>query len=492
MSQTRYVAAIDQGTTSSRCFIVDQTGQKISSAQKEFPQHFPQPGWVEHDATDIWNSTRDVMWEALESAGLQLKDLAGLGITNQRETTVVWDRATGEPVHRAIVWQDLRTEDLVKQLAADGGADRFRPQTGLPLSTYFSGLKLRWLFDHDPQLQRRAEAGELAFGTIDSWLIYKLTGEHATDVTNASRTMLMNLAELTWDDDILAELNIPAAVLPRIQPSSGQFGEGIGEFAGLRVVAALGDQHAALLGQRCFKAGETKNTYGTGSFLVMNTGEELHASQHGLLSTVAYQIDGQKAQYALEGSIAHTGALIQWLRDEIGLIANAADTEELANSVPDTGGAYIVPAFSGLFAPHWEGDARGIICGLTRFVRREHLVRAALEAACWQTRDVVEAMQSDIGSELEALYVDGGMTVNEVFLQLQADISGVPVIRPDNPETTVMGAVYAAGIALGVWDSLDSLAQLPIATQQWEPVTNRDADYSQWQKAVSKSTDWAE
>ncbi|QSB04418.1 glycerol kinase GlpK [Natronoglycomyces albus] len=492
MSTARYIAAIDQGTTSSRCVIVNDSATKVGSAQKEFKQHFPQPGWVEHDANDIWETTSNVVFAALDQAGLTIADLAGLGITNQRETTVVWDRETGQPVHRAIVWQDLRTDALVKRLAEDGGVDRFRGITGLPLSTYFSGLKLRWLFDHDPELQQRAEAGELCFGTIDSWLIFKLTGEHATDVTNASRTMLMNLRTLEWDADILETLNIPAAMLPRIRPSSGHFGTGIGDFEGIEVAAALGDQHAALLGQRCFRAGDTKNTYGTGSFLVMNTGTELHSSKHGLLSTVAYQIEGQPAHYALEGSIAHTGALIQWLRDEIGLISHAADTEELAAAVDDTGGAYIVPAFSGLFAPHWKSDARGTICGLTRFVRREHLVRAALEAACWQTRDVIEAMTADTGTALDALYVDGGMTVNELFLQLQADIAGVPVVRPANPETTVLGAAYAAGIATGVWDSLEALEELDIETQTWEPKSDRDADYPQWKKAVTKSDGWVE
>jgi glycerol kinase len=470
----RYIAAVDQGTTSTRCFLFDETGTPLATARADLPQHTPKPGWVEHDPEDIWRTTVAVLIDALSGTGLGPADLAGVGITNQRETTVLWDRDTGEPVGNAIVWQDTRT------------ADRFRDATGLPLSTYFSGLKLRWMLDQDPDLHRRAHAGDLCFGTVDSWLIHRFTGQHLTDVTNASRTMLMNLRTLTWDDDILTALDLPRAALPDIRPSAADFGVALGDFAGMRISAALGDQHAALLGQRCLDPGDVKNTYGTGSFLVANTGPEPVRSAHGLLTTVAFQLPGRPADYALEGSISHTGALIQWLRDDLGLIGSAAETQALAAAVPDTGGAYIVPAFSGLFAPHWRPDARGVICGLTGYVRREHLVRAALEAACWQTRDVVEALRADTGAPIDRLHVDGGMTVNRLLLQLQADILGGDVIRPANPETTALGAAYAAGLTTGVWD-LDTLRALHVPTDRWTPETDRENDYPRWQAAVRKT-----
>ncbi|GAA4924257.1 glycerol kinase [Stackebrandtia albiflava] len=488
---SRYVAAVDQGTTSSRCLIFDTgTGGLVAAAQQEFTQHFPRPGWVEHDAEEIWRGVRAVMREAMAKASADVSDIAALGITNQRETTVVWDRATGEPVHRAIVWQDTRTDALVSELAADGGQDRFREICGLPLATYFAGPKVRWLLDEVPGLAARAEAGELCFGTMDTWLIHKLTGEHVTDVTNASRTMLMNLSTLDWDEKVCDALGVPVAMLPAIRPSSHVYGTAKGEFAGLTVAGALGDQHAALFGQGCYDVGDAKNTYGTGSFLLLNTGTEPVGSQAGLITTVAYQLDGQPARYALEGSIAITGALVQWLRDNLGIISEAAEIEDLARTVEDNGGCYFVPAFSGLYAPHWRSDARGLIAGLTRFAHKGHLARAVLEATAWQTLEVAEAMRQDSGVSLTGLRVDGGMTANDLLMQIQADVLGIPVIRPRIAETTALGAAYAAGLAVDVWSSVDELRDLWAEDRRWLPERDRSADYSQWRKAVEKSKGW--
>jgi glycerol kinase len=487
----QYVAAVDQGTTSTRCMIFDSaTGGVVASAQQEFTQYFPQPGWVEHDAGEIWDSVQTVMREAFAAADVTVSQVAALGITNQRETTVLWDRATGEPVHRAIVWQDTRTDDLISDLAAVQGQDRFRDRSGLPLATYFAGPKIRWMLDHVPGLAARAELGEICFGTIDSWLIYKLTGEHLTDVTNASRTMLMNLHTLDWDPGLCRDIGIPEVVLPKIRPSSQVYGHARGEFDGLTVASALGDQHAALFGQSCYSPGDVKNTYGTGGFLLLNTGQQPVVSQAGLITTLAYQLGDQPATYALEGSIAIAGALVQWLRDNLGIIDSAADIEELANSVDDNGDCYFVPAFSGLYAPHWRSDARGVIAGLTRFVTKGHLARAVLEATAWQTREVMEAMRADTSLELNGLRVDGGMTVNELLMQTQADILSAPVTRPVIAETTALGAAYAAGLAVDVWSGVDELRDLWSEDRTWHPQTNRDADYAKWRKAVDRSKGW--
>ncbi|CAM3269986.1 glycerol kinase GlpK [Stackebrandtia soli] len=490
---TGHIAAVDQGTTSSRCLIFDtDTGALVAAAQQEFPQHFPRPGWVEHDPSEIWTSVTDVMRKALAAADLEPTDLDALGITNQRETVVLWDRRTGEPVAPAVVWQDTRSDAIVARLTADGGQDRFRDRCGLPLSTYFSGPKIRWLLDADPELARRAENGEICFGTIDSWLIYRLTGEHLTDVTNASRTMLMNLRTLDWDEELCAAIGVPTAMLPTIRPSSDVYGTARGEFAGLTVAGALGDQHAALFGQGCFDPGDVKNTYGTGSFLLLNTGTDIVASEAGLITTVGYQLGDAAPVYALEGSIAITGALVQWLRDNLGLIKDAAEIETLAGTVDDNGGCYFVPAFSGLYAPHWRADARGVIAGLTRFVNKGHLARAVLEATAWQTREVVEAMRSDANLDIAALRVDGGMTANDLLMQMQADILDTVVIRPAIAETTALGAAYAAGLAVGTWNGVDELRSLWAEDRRWEPRKSRDDDYSQWRKAVERAKGWVD
>jgi len=498
VSDPRYVAAIDQGTTSSRCIVFDGRGGIVSLAQREHRQIFPRPGWVEHDAAEIWSTVEQVVLEALEDAGLVPGDLAAVGITNQRETTVVWDRATGRPVHNAITWQDTRTADLVSELAGAEGPDRFRDRCGLPLATYFSGPKLVWLLREVPGLAERAARGEVLFGTVDSWLIWNLTGGvdggvHVTDVTNASRTMLMDLTKLQWDQDTLDTMGIPAAVLPEIKPSSHVYGTARGALAGVPVAAALGDQHAALFGQTAFDRGDVKSTYGTGSFLVLNTGDTLVRSENGLLTTVAYQLDGAPATYALEGSIAVTGALVQWFRDRLGLIHSAAEIETLANTVADSGGCYIVPAFSGLFAPHWRGEARGVITGLTGYVGRGHLARAALEATAWQTREVVDAMRADTGIALTGLRVDGGMTANNTLMQLLADALAVPVARPTVAETTCLGAAYAAGLAVGYWPDLDSLRGNWHKAAEWTPGLDadlRERRFRKWRKAVERSLDW--
>jgi glycerol kinase len=489
-----FIAAIDQGTTSSRCIVFDHDARIIAVDQREHTQIFPRPGWVEHDPAEIWLNVQSCVANALQRAGLSARDLAAIGITNQRETTVLWDRRTGAPVHHAIVWQDTRTADIIAELAADAGQDRFRPRCGLPLATYFSGPKIRWLLDADPDLRRRAEAGDVLFGTMDTWLIWNLTGEHVTDATNASRTMLMNLSTVDWDDELLAAMTVPRAMLPRIAPSAHVYGDAGGPLHGVRVAGALGDQQAALFGQACFSPGEAKCTYGTGAFLLLNTGPQPTLSTAGLITTIGYQLSGQPPVYALEGSIAVAGALVQWLRDNLNLIGRASDMDELARTVPDSGGAVIVPAFSGLFAPHWRSDARGIIAGLTGYVTRAHLARAALDATAWQVREVVDAMQADTGLRLAELKVDGGMTASTVLLQTQADVLGVPVVRPSLTETTCLGAAYAAGLAVGYWPDVDALRANWHADTTWQPSmgdAERAAGYERWRKAVTRALDWA-
>jgi glycerol kinase len=491
----QFIAAIDQGTTSTRCIIFDRAGTIISLDQKEHTQSFPRPGWVEHDPEEIWERTQSVVRAALERAGLVAGQLAAIGITNQRETTVVWNRHTGRAYAPAIVWQDTRTDRLCHELARDGGIDRFRERCGLPLATYFSGPKLAWLLEQVPGLRADAERGDALFGTIDTYLIWRLTGAHLTDVTNASRTMLMNLATLDWDAAILAALGIPRAMLPQIRSSSDIYGEARGILAGVPVASSLGDQHAALVGQACYAPGEAKNTYGTGCFMLLNTGHEIVPSRSGLLTTVAYRFGTAPAVYALEGSIAIAGALVQWLRDNLGMITSSAEIEALARLVDDSGGVYFVPAFSGLFAPYWRSDARGVIVGLTRYVNRSHIARAALEATAWQTREVFDAMERDSGVTLAALRVDGGMVANALLMQLQSDILGVPVTRPQITETTALGAAYAAGLAVGIWRDLDELRQQWAAERSWQPVLAadaREARYREWKKAVTRTFDWVE
>ena len=489
-----YVGAIDQGTTSTRFVIVDESGQIVAIEQQEHRQIFPQPGWVEHDALEIWERTEQVITGALERAGLTTSDLAAVGITNQRETTVLWDAATGVPVASAIVWQDTRTDELVGELGGRLGQDRFRNETGLPLATYFSGPKARWLLDHHG-LHDRAEAGEILFGTIDTWLIWNLTGRHLTDVTNASRTMLMNLATLEWDDDLCEAIGVPRAMLPQIVPSVAEYGRGTGVLDGVMIAGDLGDQQAALFGQTCFDPGSAKNTYGTGCFMLLNTGTSRIPSDHGLLTTIGYQIEGEMPVFALEGSVAIAGAGVQWLRDNLGLIDTAEEIEGLAAAVADNGDVYFVPAFSGLFAPYWRSDARGVIAGLTRFTDKRHLARAVLEAIAYQTRDVLQAMEADSGESLSTLYVDGGMVANDFLMQFQSDMLGVPVARPAIIETTALGAAYAAGLAVGFFDGLDHLRSLWSEGQRWEPTmeaAERDRLYASWKKAVERTFDWVE
>jgi glycerol kinase len=488
-----FVGAADQGTTSTRFAVVDRRGTIVALAQQEHRQFFPRPGWVEHDAAEIRDRTWAVVGEALEKAGLSPSDLAAVGVSNQRETTVVWDPESGEPLAPAVVWQDTRTADLCASLAAEGGPDRFRPVTGLPLATYFSGPKLAWLLEEIPGLRARAEAGEALFGNVDSWLIWNLCGGHITDVTNASRTLLMDLARLAWDPGLAEVMGIPAVMLPEIRPSVAVYGEGRGLLAGVPIAGDLGDQQAALFGQACFRPGRAKNTYGTGCFLLLNTGERPVPSSHGLLSTVAYQVEGSPAVYALEGSVAIAGAGVQWLRDNLGLISAAPEVEALAAGVPDNGGVYFVPAFSGLFAPYWRPDARGVIAGLTRFADRRHLARAVLESTAYQSRDVLEAMEADAGVALDALAVDGGMVANELLMQFQADLLGVPVVRPTVAETTVLGAAYAAGLAVGFFSGLDEVAALWTEGRRWRPAMERaEADrlYAGWKKAVERTFGW--
>ena len=489
------VGALDQGTTSTRFMIFDHAGSVVASDQQEHRQIFPQPGWVEHDPAEIVERMWSVIEGALSAAGVEGSDLAAVGITNQRETVVLWDRATGEPVANAIVWQDTRTDRLVRELAGDAGPDRFRMATGLPLATYFAGPKVRWLLDRDPELALRAERGELAFGTIDSWVVWHLTGgrRHVTDVTNASRTLLMDLANLMWDPHLVDAIGIPEGLLGEIVPSVGVLGEGTGPLAGVPIGGILGDQQAALFGQTCFDPGTAKNTYGTGNFMLLNTGTDLVHSQNGLLSTVAFRIGDEAPVYALEGSIAVTGSLVQWLRDNLGLIDDAPQVEELARTVDDNGDVYFVPAFSGLFAPYWRSDARGVIVGLTRYATRGHIARAALEATAFQTREVLDAMNADSGVDLTELKVDGGMVANELLMQFQADILGVPVVRPRVAETTALGAAYAGGLAVGVWESLDELRANWGEDRRWKPTmrsADRDEVFARWKKAVERTFDW--
>jgi glycerol kinase len=495
MTQT-YIGAIDQGTTSTRFIVFDKDGHIVSVAQQEHEQIFLHPGWVEHDAAEIWTATQGVIEKALAQKGLKPGQLAAVGITNQRETTVVWDRKTGKPVANALVWQDTRVDPLVRDLAKDGGPDRFRGKTGLPLASYFSGLKLKWLLDNVAGLRARADRGEIAFGTIDSWLVWNLTGgrEHLTDVTNASRTQLMDLETLDWDQGLLDAFTIPRSVLPRIASSSEVYAEAQGVLAGVKIAGILGDQQAALVGQACFRPGEVKNTYGTGCFMLMNTGEQITHSTAGLLTTVAYRFGGQKPCYALEGSVAITGALVQWLRDNLGLIKSSGEVEALARTVEDNGDVYFVPAFSGLYAPYWRADARGIVAGLTRYARAGHFARAALEATAYQTRDVAEAMAADSGIAIKELRADGGMVGNELLMQFQADMLGITVVRPQVAETTALGAAYAAGLAVGVWPGIEDLHAHWKADKRWTPAMDqgqRGALYASWKKAVSHSFDWA-
>lgn len=498
-----HVLAIDQGTTSTRAIVFDHAGSIVGVGQREHAQLFPQPGWVEHDPAEILANTDAVVGEALATAGLAASDLAAVGITNQRETTVVWDRATGEAIHPAIVWQDTRTQPEIDALA-DGDPRRFQRRTGLSLATYFAGPKAAWILDHVDGARARAEAGELCVGTIDSWLLWHLTGGavHATDVTNASRTLLLDLTTLQWDEELCAALGVPTAMLPEIRPSSGEFGVGAADsvLPGVPITGMLGDQHAATLGQACFAPGEAKNTYGTGCFLLLVTGEQPVFSDHGLLSTVAYQLGDAPAVYALEGSVAVAGSLVQWLRDNLGLFERSEEVEALAASVPDNGGAYLVPAFSGLYAPHWRPDARGVLAGLTRYVTKAHLARAALEATAFQTREVVEAMNADVaahglGEPLSELRVDGGMTANELLMQFQADQLGVPVVRPEVTGTTALGAAYAAGLAVGFWAGTADITANWAEDRRWEPTMDaarRDDLYAHWRKAVARTLDWVE
>jgi glycerol kinase len=494
----QYAAAIDQGTTSTRFMVFDHGGQVVSVDQKEHEQIYPKPGWVEHDPLEIWQRTQEVVRAGLDK--VKAADISAVGVTNQRETTVVWERSTGRPVYNAIVWQDTRTDQICNELAADGGQDRFRAKTGLPIATYFSGPKIKWILDNVDGVREKAESGDVLFGNIDTWVIWQVTGGpdggvHVTDVSNASRTMLMNLETLDWDDEILGILGVPRAMLPGIRASSETYGEAKNGLAGIPVAGDLGDQQAALFGQTCFSIGEAKNTYGTGNFLLLNTGNEAVQSKSGLITTLAYKIGDQSAVYCLEGSIAITGALVQWLRDNIGLIKSSPEIEELASTVEDNGGIYFVPAFSGLFAPYWRSDARGVIAGLTRYVTKGHIARAALEATAWQSREVVDAMNADSGVELTSLKVDGGMVYNELLMQFQADVLDVPVIRPTVAETTSLGAAYAAGLAVGFWSEVEDLRANWGKDKEWQPqmdAEEREKEYRFWKKAVTKSFDWVE
>jgi len=494
----KYVGAIDQGTTSTRFMIFDHAGQVIGIDQKEHEQIYPKPGWVEHDPMEIWASTQAVIAGALAKAHVDPKDLAAIGVTNQRETTVIWDKNTGKPVYNAIVWQDTRTDLICNELAKVGGQDRLRAKVGLPLATYFSGPKIKWVLDNIPGAREKAEKGELYFGNTDCWVIWNVTGGvnggvHVTDVSNASRTMLMNLETLEWDEEILKLMGIPRSMLPDIKASSEVYGTAVGALAGIPVAGDLGDQQAALFGQTCFSAGEAKNTYGTGCFMLLNTGTKPIPSKNGLLTTLGYKIGKEPAVYALEGSIAITGALVQWLRDNLGLIQKSSDIEPLANTVEDNGGIYFVPAFSGLFAPYWKNDARGVIVGMTRYVNKGHIARAALEATAYQTREVLEAMNKDSGVPLTALKVDGGMVFNDTLMQFQSDILGVPVIRPKVAETTALGAAYAAGLAVGFWAKVEDLRANWGVDKTWEPKMDsakRAKLFDGWLEAVKRTFGW--
>ncbi len=499
---TKYVIAIDQGTTSSRAIIFNHAGEVVSTGQLEHKQILPQAGWVEHDPKEIWNNVREVIGQALSKADLTRHDIAAVGITNQRETAVVWDKNTGEPVYNAIVWQDTRTQAIVDRLAADGGVERFKAKVGLPLSTYFAGTKIVWILENVEGARERAEAGDLIFGTTDTWVLWNLTGGtdggiHITDVTNASRTMFLDLTTLEWDDEILAAFNVPKSMLPEVRSSSEVYGtvENSSLLREVPIAGILGDQQAATFGQAAFDAGEAKNTYGTGNFLIFNTGTEIVHSKNGLLTTIGYKLGDGPIHYALEGSIAVTGSLVQWMRDNLGIIQSADDVEALANTVDDNGGAYFVPAFSGLFAPHWRSDARGALVGLTRYVNKGHIARAALEAIAYQTREVLEAVNADSGVPLTELKVDGGATANNTLLQFQADILNVPVVRPVVAETTALGAAYAAGLAVGFWSSLDDLRANWQEDKRWVPdldEAERERLYRNWKKAVTKTLDWVD
>ncbi|GAA4287215.1 glycerol kinase GlpK [Georgenia daeguensis] len=500
--EKKYVLAIDQGTTSSRAIVFDHSGQIVETGQLEHEQIFPRAGWVEHDPKEIWTNVREVVGRALSRANLTHRDIAAVGITNQRETTVVWDKTTGEPVYNAIVWQDTRTDKIVNELGGSEGQDKYKAKVGLPLATYFSGPKIKWILDNVDGAREKAEAGDLLFGNTDSWVVWNMTGGtdggvHVTDVTNASRTMLMDLATLSWDEDIAKDMGIPLSMLPEIRSSSEVYGEGRegGFVPGVPIAGILGDQQAATFGQACFEVGMAKNTYGTGNFMLLNTGTEPVASKSGLLTTVCYKIGDQPAVYALEGSIAVTGSLVQWLRDNLGLISSAPEIEDLAKTVEDNGGAYFVPAFSGLFAPYWKSDARGALVGLTRYVNKGHIARAALEATAFQTREVNDAMTIDSGVELTELKVDGGMIANETLMQFQADILGVPVVRPKVAETTALGAAYAAGIAVGFWQGEQDVIDNWAEDKRWEPSMDegdRERTYRLWKKAVTRTFNWVD
>jgi glycerol kinase len=498
-----YVAAIDQGTTSTRCMVFGHDGRVVSVDQKEHEQIFPRAGWVEHNPEEVWRNTREVTAGAMAKADLHTSDIVAVGITNQRETTVVWDKTTGKPVYNAIVWQDTRTDKIVDQLGALGrGQERYRPTTGLPLATYFSAPKVKWILDNVDGARARAERGELLFGNMDTWVLWNATGGpdggvHVTDPTNASRTLLMDLDTLRWDEGIANEIGVPLSMLPEIRSSSEVYGQvrERGALAGVPIAGILGDQQAATFGQACLSPGEAKNTYGTGNFVLLNTGTEKVMSENGLLTTVCYKIGSNDPVYALEGAIAVTGSLVQWIRDNLGMISNAAEIEQHAASVPDNGGCYFVPAFSGLFAPYWRSDARGAIVGLTRFVNKGHLARAVLEATAFQTREVIDAMNADSGVPLKSLKVDGGMVVNELLMQFQADILDVPVIRPVVAETTALGAAYAAGLAVGFWSGESDIRANWAMDKQWDPRmddTTRQRQYRNWKKAVTKTFDWVD
>jgi glycerol kinase len=492
---SEYIVAIDQGTTSCRCILFDHGGNIASVSQKEHRQIYPLPGWVEHDPLEIWINTEQVIGEALEKANISPKNVVAIGVTNQRETTVVWEKATGKPIYNAIVWQDTRTNTICNELAIDGGQNRLREKTGLPLAPYFSGPKIKWILDNVRGARSKAENGKLLFGNMDTWIIWNLTGLHVTDVTNASRTLMMDLKSLKWDAETLKLLDIPLALLPEICSSSEVYGAAKGILDGVPIGGDLGDQQAALFGQTSFRSGEAKNTYGTGCFMLLNTGEFPVPSKSGLLTTPAYKIGNQKAIYALEGSIAITGSLVQWLRDNLGLIRKSSDVEVLARTVEDSAGIYFVPAFSGLFAPYWRSDARGAIVGLTRYVNKGHLARAVLEATAYQTREVLDAMEKDSGVRLKALKVDGGMVFNELLMQFQADILDVPVIRPKVTETTALGAAYAAGLAVGFWNNLDELRLNWGKDREWTPLMaadKRDKLCNGWKKAVERTFNWVE
>jgi len=498
----KYVLAIDQGTTSSRAIVFDHSGQIVATGQKEHEQIFPRAGWVEHNPVEVWNNVRAVVAEALSTASVNHQEIAAVGITNQRETTVVWDKKTGEPVYNAIVWQDTRTAKIVEDLGGDEGQDKYKARVGLPLATYFCGPKVKWILDNVDGARERAEAGDLVMGTMDTWVLWNMTGGvdggvHVTDVTNASRTMLMDLKTLSWDADIAADMTIPMSMLPEIKSSAEVYG--VGRAAGLLpdvpIAGILGDQQAATFGQACFEPGMAKNTYGTGNFMLLNTGEEIVPSKNGLLTTVCYKIGDKPAIYALEGSIAVTGSLVQWLRDNMKMFNSAPEVEELAATVEDNGGAYFVPAFSGLFAPYWKSDARGALVGLTRYVNRGHIARAVLEATAYQTREVLEAMEADSGVKLAELKVDGGMTMNETLMQFQADQLGVDVVRPVVAETTALGAAYAAGIAVGYWEGEQDVIDNWAEAKRWTPnvdEADRDRLFRNWKKAVTRTFDWVD